>query len=133
MFENFTCDLNINGKQVHLELWDSGGPEEYQRLRELTYPETDVVVLTFSTFSPGLFSKIESYWIPEIRRNLPDCPIILAGNDCNIWDDGSVSEEAITNLRAKFNIKSYHKVSALCWHGLRDLFDDVVLTGLQGS
>ncbi len=65
--------------KVSLGLWDTAGQEDYDRLRPLSYPQTDVFVLCFSVISPTSFTNITNKWIPEIRHHCPDKPIILCG------------------------------------------------------
>ena len=55
------------------------GQEDYDRSRPLSYPQTDVAVLTFALDSRSSFSNIESKWLPEIRYHCPTVPIILLG------------------------------------------------------
>ena len=40
--------FNIDGKAVVLGLWDTVGQEHYDRLRPLSYPETDVFLICFA-------------------------------------------------------------------------------------
>lgn len=53
--------------------------EDYDRLRPLSYPQTDVFVLCFSVVSPVSFDNVSTKWIPEIRQHCPDAPIVLVG------------------------------------------------------
>jgi GTPase SAR1 family protein len=46
---------------------DTAGQEDYDRLRPLSYPQTDVFVLCFSIASPTSLENVASKWIPEIR------------------------------------------------------------------
>ena len=126
----------VNGNMVNLSLWDTAGGSDYTRLRALSYPDTHVIVLTFSILSSSKFINLKLLWIPEIRNQLPNCPIILVGSDSDYnsaEDDRKVSEEEILQLCDEFNLKSYHLVSLLPWHGLRDLFDDIIFTGIASS
>ena len=54
MFENYVTLVNFDGKLVELALWDTAGQEEYDRLRPLSYPESDVILIVFSIDFPVL-------------------------------------------------------------------------------
>lgn len=52
-----TCELLW---QVELALWDTAGQEDYDRLRPLSYPDTDVILMCFSIDSPDSLGKWQS-------------------------------------------------------------------------
>lgn len=57
VFENYIADIEVDGKQVELALWDTAGQEDYDRLRPLSYPDTDVILMCFSIDSPDSLGK----------------------------------------------------------------------------
>ncbi|VDP40778.1 unnamed protein product [Schistosoma margrebowiei] len=61
VFENYVADI-----EVELALWDTAGQEDYDRLRPLSYPDTDVVLLCYSIDSPDSFENIPEKWLPEV-------------------------------------------------------------------
>lgn len=62
----------VDGKPINLGLWDTAGQEDYDRLRPLSYPQTDVFLCAFSIISPASFENISAKWHPEItHRELP--------------------------------------------------------------
>jgi Ras-related C3 botulinum toxin substrate 1 len=78
-FDNYTSNIIVDNVKVSLGLWDTAGQEDYDRLRPLSYPQTDVFVLCFSVISPTSFTNITNKWMPEIRHHCPDKPVILCG------------------------------------------------------
>lgn len=69
----------VDGISVSLGLWDTAGQEDYDRLRPLSYPQTDVFLICFSVASPSSFENVTSKWYPEIKHHCPDAPMILVG------------------------------------------------------
>jgi Ras family protein A len=47
IFENYITRVSVKEKVVELSLWDTAGQEDYDRLRPLSYPDTDVAILAF--------------------------------------------------------------------------------------
>lgn len=52
--------------KVELALWDTAGQEDYDRLRPLSYPDTDVILMCFSVDSPDSLENIPEKWTPEV-------------------------------------------------------------------
>lgn len=65
---------------MELALWDTAGQEDYDRLRPLSYPDTDVILMCFSIDSPDSLENIPEKWTPEVKHFCPNVPIILVGN-----------------------------------------------------
>ena len=45
IFDTFSIQTEIYKRQVNLEICDSAGQEEFSRVRPLSYPEVDAIIL----------------------------------------------------------------------------------------
>lgn len=60
VFENYITMTTHppTGKTVELALWDTAGQEEYDRLRPLSYPETDLLFVCFAIDCPNSLENV---------------------------------------------------------------------------
>ncbi|KAF2719114.1 ras GTPase [Polychaeton citri CBS 116435] len=81
VFENYITHVEHkpSGKTVELALWDTAGQEEYDRLRPLSYPETDLLFVCFAIDCPNSLENVLDKWYPEVLHFCPTTPIILCG------------------------------------------------------
>ena len=70
VFENYVTQVPFDGKIVELALWDTAGQEEYDRLRPLSYPESDVILIVFSVDFPVSLGNVQDkVSIATLRAN----------------------------------------------------------------
>lgn len=48
----------------------AAGQEDYDRLRPLSYPDTDVILMCFSVDSPDSLENIPEKWTPEVSQDI---------------------------------------------------------------
>ncbi|KFV59656.1 Rho-related GTP-binding protein RhoB, partial [Tyto alba] len=79
LFDAYTTDTEIDGKEMKLILCDVAGKNEvsYRNLRSVFYKDTDVILMCFSVDRPDLQQNILDFWVPEIKVFCPTVPIIL--------------------------------------------------------
>jgi small GTP-binding protein len=139
VFENYTATLKQGGKDVLLHLWDTAGQEDYDRLRPLSYPGTDVVLLCFSVCNRNSFESVKEKWFPEISHHLPGIPYILVGTKVDLRDSETadpntsnpdkfekVTKEEGTQLAKDLECVRYMEVSAKTRKGLEKIFHEAV-------
>jgi len=54
----------FEGKGYNLGLWDTAGQEEYDRLRPLSYPQTDCFLLCYSIVAPSSLDNCKQVCMP---------------------------------------------------------------------
>lgn len=59
-FDNYSAEVNFDGKKISLGLWDTAGQEDYDRLRPLSYPQTDVFLICFSIVGRASYDNVKA-------------------------------------------------------------------------
>ncbi|PVD25889.1 hypothetical protein C0Q70_13553 [Pomacea canaliculata] len=120
-----------------MELIDTAGQETYDRLRTLSYYDTDIFVVCFSVGSVDSFINIRSRWLPELRDYRPDTPFLLVGTQSDLREtrDGGaealVSSHKAKRLARKLGAIGYVECSALTGHGLDRVFWQATACAVQ--
>jgi len=139
VFDNYAVTVMIGDTPYTLGLFDTAGQEDYDRLRPLSYPQTDVFLACFSLVSPSSFSNIKEKWVPEIRHHCSSTPIILVGTQWDLRDQrtkskaggqGVVDDADCTVLVKQLLLAGYCECSALTQYKLKEVFDAAIVAAL---
>eukprot|EP00013_Stygamoeba_regulata_P029541 CAMPEP_0177646960 /NCGR_PEP_ID=MMETSP0447-20121125/10045_1 /TAXON_ID=0 /ORGANISM="Stygamoeba regulata, Strain BSH-02190019" /LENGTH=202 /DNA_ID=CAMNT_0019149513 /DNA_START=222 /DNA_END=830 /DNA_ORIENTATION=+ len=138
VFDNYTANAIVDGNPVNLGLWDTAGSDEYNTLRPLSYPGTDVFVICFSLCSPASYESVRLKWHPEVSHFNPKTPIVLVGTKLDLRDNPETLESLKDNglepiptskgneLAKEIGAEKYLECSALDQHNLPDVFEEAV-------
>ncbi|EKM55807.1 uncharacterized protein PHACADRAFT_256694 [Phanerochaete carnosa HHB-10118-sp] len=116
VFENYVTQVNYEGKLVELALWDTAGQEEYDRLRPLSYPESDVILIVFSIDFPVSLANVQDKWYPEVAHFCEGTPLILVGTKTDLRRDEQtkrmLSAQGQTPITAEQGATVAHDIGA---------------------
>ena len=87
VFENYVKELTVGDKDIELELYDTAGQEDYDRLRPLSYPGSDVILVCYSIASPNSCDNVKERWVPEVEQFCPRVPVVLVGLKKDLRED----------------------------------------------
>lgn len=128
-------------------LWDTAGQEDYDRLRPLSYPSTDVFLVCFAIDDPASYANVRAKWFPEISHHLqtsadgPDgkrARIILVGTKLDLREDSETIErmrregtapltyQQGVQMAKEIGAVRYLECSALTQQGLKAVFDEAI-------
>uniref|UniRef100_A0A671NL32 Rho-related GTP-binding protein RhoG n=1 Tax=Sinocyclocheilus anshuiensis TaxID=1608454 RepID=A0A671NL32_9TELE len=145
VFDNYAVTVMIGENPVTLGLFDTASQEDYDRLRPLSYPQTDVFLICFSLVDSDSLENVSEKWYPEVRHHCPDTRIILVGTKLDLRDDKDTIEKLKKKKQSpityhqglavaeRIGAVKYLECSALTQKGLKMVFDEAVLVVLDPS
>lgn len=135
VFETYVANMEVDGKSVELALWDTAGQEDFDRLRPLSYPDTNVILIIFGINNPDSFQNVVEKWVPEVRHFCPKVPYVLVGTKKDLRNDPATiaslektKQKPITPqegqmLAERVKAVTYIECSAKTRDGVRDVFE----------
>ncbi|EFC41679.1 rho family small GTPase [Naegleria gruberi] len=135
VFDNYNKNISYGDGIVSIALYDTAGQEDYDRLRPLSYPDTDVFLVCFSLENPNSLENCQSKWAEELKHYNPDTPIVLVGTKLDLKKDEEyikklkdkriepVTSEQGNEMKDRIKASGYIECSAKTMENLADAFD----------
>jgi cell division control protein 42 len=135
VFDNYAVTVMIGGEPYTLGLFDTAGQEDYDRLRPLSYPQTDVFLVCFSVVSPSSFENVKEkvcnwrvthvysanyranlvpsafQWVPEITHHCQKTPFLLVGTQIDLRDENGTLEKLAKNKQKPITLEQGEKLA----------------------
>ena len=108
----YVADVEVDGKHIELALWDTGGLEDYDRWRPLSYPDSHGILICFNIDDPDSLDNVQekvrskllnslvlififrlSQWIGEVNHFCQGIPIIFVGLKKDLRRDPKTIDE----------------------------------------
>ena len=147
VFENYSKTIRVNDEDVLVSLWDTAGQEEYESIRPLSYPSTDVFLLCYSVVERVSLKNIAEKWYNEIKHYCPSTPRLIVGLKSDLKNDEAVLQKlkeknqsvvTVDDVYAfidekKMLIEGIYECSAKERIGLNEVFEAAVKVVLGNS
>ncbi|KAH7010327.1 hypothetical protein EDB80DRAFT_573760, partial [Ilyonectria destructans] len=140
VFSGHAVAVLIGEDPYLLELHDTTGTEDYDRLRPLDYVEADVFLVFARVGLPQSYESIEKKWVPEIQHHRPRTPFIMVGINCPD-EDGDLPRGEITGvsdykalgeaMARRVGAVKYLECDILSQLRLKDVFDEAIVAALE--
>ncbi|KAJ1642220.1 GTPase Cdc42 [Coemansia asiatica] len=143
VFDNYAVTVMIGDEPYTLGLFDTAGQEDYDRLRPLSYPQTDVFLVCFSVISQASFENVKEKWFPEVHHHCPGVPCLIVGTQVDLREDSAIKAKLAKNkqdvisidqgerLAKELKAVKYVECSALTQKGLKNVFDEAIVAALE--
>ena len=139
-FNGYETDVIVkdaNGDDVVINVFDTQGHHDYERLRALVYPKAKLFILCFSLVHPGSYKNIYSRWLSELQHHCPHVPVLLVGTKRDLLNSGverrnlrksntaPLTYNDGVEMCTELGFVKYFECSAATGSGLHEIFSEV--------
>uniref|UniRef100_A0A182Q742 Uncharacterized protein n=1 Tax=Anopheles farauti TaxID=69004 RepID=A0A182Q742_9DIPT len=113
IYDKESIEMVLDGQKYTIQLHDTAGQEEYDKIRQQFYKRADCFLLCYSIDNRVSFENAANKWIPEIKTD-PPVPIVLLGTklDMRRGRNDEVTTAEGEKLRRAINGNSFVECSA---------------------
>lgn len=127
----FTKQIETGNGQIKLQLWDTAGQEDFRSLSPLYYRSASIAIIVFDLTVADTFKHVQD-WMNEIREKAASCTFVaIVGNKCDLEDRVITTTDAKKAATA-FGANLYAETSAKTGEGIKELFDIIAQTDVEG-
>ena len=88
-----TKKINVNEKNIRLDVWDTAGQEQYRSLGKLYVKNAKIIILVYDITCEKSFKELD-YWYDFIKNELDkDITLGLVGNKSDLFEKEEVSKD----------------------------------------
>ena len=103
--------LEINGKNIQLDLWDTAGQEKYRSLGRRFYKDAYIICLVYDITNASSFENLKNIWVKDLKdygEKYKILAIVGAKSDCYEKEDIKEEDarEYAKSLNATFMLTS---------------------------
>jgi len=139
VFDDYSANVMIDNIPYNLGLWDTAAQDDYDRLRPLGYPQTNIFIIAFSIGAASSLENVSTKWCPELSHHCPGTPFLLVGTKIDLRDnpESGLKEKGMPLLTyeqgeaksKEIKAVKYLECSALTQKGLKEIFADAIRAG----
>jgi len=116
--------IDVEGKKVKAQLWDTAGQDRFQAITHTFYKGAQGIILAYAVNDRESFEHIER-WMKQIKEHAnEDVCMILVGNKTDMADRCIETEEG-KKLAESYGIKFFETSAEKAWN-VNDAFYEIV-------
>ncbi|KAF2433525.1 ras-related protein RSR1 [Tothia fuscella] len=124
--DSYRKPLEVDGRQIVLEILDTAGTEQFTAMRELYMKTGQGFLLVFSITSLSSLNELSEIRDQIIRiKDDPAVPIVLVGNKCDLEEDRAISRGRAFAVSQSWGNVPYYETSARRRNNVDESFRDL--------
>ena len=124
-----SLNLNIDDKDVTLEIWDTAGQEVFRSLVGFYARDAKGAFILFDVTEKQSFEDLKQ-WVEFANDQAPNAKIILFGNKIDLTENRAVSSSDISDFAESMNLTVFEG-SAKTGQSVRDAIESMALMVLS--
>ncbi|MFX1443405.1 MAG: Rab family GTPase [Promethearchaeota archaeon] len=120
--EFFLKEIDLDGKQCTLQLWDFGGQERFRFLLESYVLGAKGALLMFDLTRPMTLENLQQ-WVSICRKGDSKLPILFLGTKLDLVNDIMVDDDYALSFKQQFELFDYMKISSKSGENVAEAFE----------
>ena len=118
-----TSEMIVKDKNIRFEIWDTAGQERYRSLAPMYYRGALAAVVVYDITQRDSLAGAKN-WIMELKKKVPHCYIILAGNKCDLEQYRKVDHNEVNQIGNELGV-DHLLVSAKTNENISKIFHNI--------
>jgi len=120
--EFFLKEIDLDGKQCTLQLWDFGGQERFRFLLESYVLGAKGALLMFDLTRPMTLENLQQ-WVAICRKGDSNLPILFLGTKLDLVNDIMVDDDYALSFKEQFELFDFMKISSKSGENVSEAFE----------
>jgi small GTP-binding protein len=120
--EFFLKEVEVDGKQCTLQLWDFGGQERFRFLLESYVLGAKGAILMFDLTRPMTLENLEE-WVNLVRRSDNTIPVLFLGTKLDLESDIMVEDNYALQFKDNYKLFDFLKISSKTGQNVQESFE----------
>ncbi|XP_035228308.1 ras-related protein Rab-23-like [Stegodyphus dumicola] len=116
--------IDYNGEDVRLMIWDTAGQEEFDAITKAYYRGAQACILVFSTVDRDSFKAIES-WKRKVENECGEIPMVIVQNKIDLIDQATVTKDEAELLARRLKL-DFFRISVKEDYNVSEVFRHLV-------
>lgn len=123
--------IDVHGKKVKLQIWDTFGQERFRSITTAHYRGANGIVLVYNIYCRSSFNDLRM-WMKEIKQQTDDIGLVLVAHNCETEGDTprEISEEEGRNYAESLGVQ-YFETCAQTGYNVDEVFHYLALSCLK--